>query len=165
MRTTRRPTQHRPTVELRAGEAERAGEVAPLEWAGVVVWVGVGGVGGAVSCRESKTEALEAWCQDSSKACDLSVAERWQAICNKRNCGFECGEASKNSCGGYSLSLLRGVDVYWENYHYDADGELIGVAVRPYPYPCQSVRDLYGTQCESVAGEVQLTCDSADGGS
>jgi hypothetical protein len=153
----------------KGGRGSTAGRGGTADIAGTG---GIGGYGGSSSggagaqrpCREGKLEELAVWCSDPNHECGLSLAERWQRSCNKTDCTRDCYSSSQNSCGGYSISHVLGIDVYSETHYYDEDEVLVGVSVHPFSYPCGMVRDRYGRQCEYAASG-ELSCDAADAGS
>lgn len=126
---------------------------------------GRGGIGGTFAtqkCREDKFDTLSAWC-DEKDDCELSLSARWNIICQTHKCEpSDCYFSTRNSCGGYSIQHVIGVDAYSDEYHYDSDGILVGVRVQPSGIPCAGDRDYYGTVCQRESGS--LACDEADAG-
>lgn len=123
-----------------------------------------GGTGGraAVVCPEGKQDTLEAFCATKDD-CGLSALERWTKVCSPCTTS-DCYFGIRNSCGGYSIQHVIGVDAYVDTYHYDADGALIGATKNPYGLGCTNVKDTYGTVCQRLTEEGRLKCDEPDAG-
>lgn len=85
------------------------------------------------------------------KGCEASIEARERAICAAVGPAPAIGTRAfsyPNDCGGRSIGYVLGVDAYTEVDHYNASGELVGVAVHPLTGPCSGVRDVYGMNCE-----------------
>lgn len=105
-----------------------------------------------IDCTPSHAE-LEDWCDLEHTECELSEQEQLDALCGS---SVHIGRGS-NSCGGSSITAAYGVDVKYVAYHYDADGELVGVLVIDNWCSGGGPRTTYGEECD-LSGQVGYDC-------